>query len=491
MKANQPARRFSLRLVVRFHGAVVVDELHPGGTPLRLDPDALGLPLPPEEQLGVIRWIERAQATLIRPDGERVQVTVDAPLKWTWGDVELELSVVPQWQVVPAEAMLDLYFIGAVTAIMLVVMALDAWSSGGPPAAPTVPETSPELIARLLEEDYEGADEGLLYEQKERPTSELSIQDIYLPSGDEGPTKELGGAKEVADARERGEDEESKQARHQPLPPEPAADEDSIPVPQPILPKVEDPQVFADNELGDFEEAVPEESTAEAKEGFGLKDWYGAEDARAEEEELDRKLDLSRELVRINPDSAWALQQLAYYQYLSEDFEACRKTYDRFIELYPEDPAGYNNLALVYKRTGEYAKEEGYYRLALALEPGEQHALTNLALNLAHQQRYDEALAIMDELEAIVPGDPYADLHRSKIYASKGDEQRALDFLERALAGMQALDTLHHIEFRQDIRLDPAFSELRESDRFNELLIRYYGRFGEELRGMNPGGRSG
>ncbi|MCK6518306.1 tetratricopeptide repeat protein, partial [Myxococcota bacterium] len=102
------------------------------------------------------------------------------------------------------------------------------------------------------------------------------------------------------------------------------------------------------------------------------------------------------------------------------------------------------------------------------------HALNNLAVNLAHQRRFDEALAIMERLDRLEPNDPYGDLHRAKIYASRGDSDAALALLDDALAGMQRLDTLHNIEFRQDIRLDPAFGGLREDPRFNDLLVRYY-----------------
>jgi len=40
---------------------------------------------------------------------------------------------------------------------------------------------------------------------------------------------------------------------------------------------------------------------------------------------------------------------------------------------------------------------------------------------------------------------------------------------------MKELDTLHHIEFRQDIRVDPSFRRLRQTQRFHALLVRYYG----------------
>ena len=40
---------------------------------------------------------------------------------------------------------------------------------------------------------------------------------------------------------------------------------------------------------------------------------------------------------------------------------------------------------------------------------------------------------------------------------------------------MRNLDTLHNIEFRQDIRVDPAFEQMRQQERFTKLLMRYYG----------------
>jgi tetratricopeptide (TPR) repeat protein len=145
------------------------------------------------------------------------------------------------------------------------------------------------------------------------------------------------------------------------------------------------------------------------------------------------------------------------------------------IELYPEMSGGYNNKALVYKRRGEYAKEEGLYRLALAIDPGDPTALNNLAVCLAHQGRFGEAMRVMDEVERQLPDDAYTWLHRAKILAAKGDDEAALAQLRRALDGIRKLDLMHHIEFRQDLRLDPAFVRLRKDERFFALLEEFYG----------------
>ena len=216
-------------------------------------------------------------------------------------------------------------------------------------------------------------------------------------------------------------------------------------------------------------------SPTEEEQGWGFYDWYDTRDARVDRDAIDSEIEMARERLAIDPDSPWALTQLGYYQYLAFDYDGCKETYARFIELYPSEAAGYNNLALVYKRLGEYPKEEAHYRLALALDPEDTFVLNNLAVNLAHQGRFDEALSIMQQLHQIQPNDPYADLHRSKIAASMGEDGEALTHLENALLGMAKLDTLHHIEFRQDIRVDPSFDRLRETEGFSTVLLRYYG----------------
>ena len=82
---------------------------------------------------------------------------------------------------------------------------------------------------------------------------------------------------------------------------------------------------------------------------------------------------------------------------------------------------------------------------------------------------------MMNELQVAPNELPYAELHRAKIAASEGKERKAYRHLKTALGLVGRMDTFHHIEFRQDIRLDPSFVKLRKQARFRELLDDTYG----------------
>lgn len=322
-----------------------------------------------------------------------------------------------------------------------------------------------EYLARLLERDYEGEDVGAITDEWERSDHEAERDDYYLPAGSLGPTDQMEGAEEVSVEPERT-----------PLPvePEDAGEAEQILV---VDDDTEGPEVAAPEvDVGEGEEVVDaEDRAAEEEEGWGIPDWYDADDQSLDDLEIEAMLQYSKDRLRIDPNDPYALSVLSYYQYLAMDYESAEATYDRYIALLPDDPAGYNNKALIYKRTGDYAREERLYRVALALSPEDETALNNLAVNLAHQGRYDDALEIMLRLETLLPDDPYADLHRAKVHAARGDREIALAYLEKALAGMKALDTLHEIEFTQDIRVDPAFNDLRRTREFRAILWKYYG----------------
>jgi tetratricopeptide (TPR) repeat protein len=341
---------------------------------------------------------------------------------------------------------------------------------------------SAEYLARLLRKDYAGEEQGVIEDKIDRPEAERDAQNddgrhFYMPAGSAGPATKMGGASErsLRPVRTVVVESEPTIPRKRKAADQPQAVDGDTPIPSAPEPEQGPDDVAADG----ADEEEPDEGAeppSEEVEGWGIPGWYDEQDRAAEKLEIDIVLRMAKRRLAIDPDDLGALGVMSYYQYLAQDYSSALRTYDKMLAIDPEDAAAYNNKALVYKRMEDYRKEEGLYRQSLNLEPNDTTALNNLAVNLAHQGRYDEALAIMRELERSDPDDPYADLHRSKIYAQMGRDDDAFRYLEVALQGMRALDTLHHIEFRQDIRIDPAFEKLRGTARFKTILTKYYGK---------------
>lgn len=489
---------YALIATVSFHDTVVEQRHVPRGRPLEIGRDeSLAVPLPAGvPYLARCSWRGPDKVGVVDGRGRTYLVEPDAPVELTLGPVTLNVSLAAQFSLkrtVRLDTVLSIAWLAIVlmgtntmSAAYLVHenwcpwVGVDVGFMGlycTPPEGTGGIDVTAEYLARLLREDYAGDEEGYLVKEIDRPDAEKESNDFYMPAGNEGPIDDMGGAEETSPDPVRTPEEEEQPplpidgGEIQPL----YADDVGVPIDAPAEDDSEDVGDDGIVEVDEPEEIDALEAPSEEERGWGIRDWYDEEDATLDHLEIDMMIDSAKRVLKIDPDDPSALSILSYYQYLAQDYDAALDTYDRFIALYPDNAAGYNNKALVYKRQGDYEIEERLYRVALALEPGDVTAMNNLAVNLAHQGRHAEGLALMQELETLDPDEPYADLHRAKIYAEMGDDKQALFYLDKALQGMKALDTLHHIEFRQDIRVDPSFAKLRETRAFRDVLVKYYG----------------
>ena len=482
-----------VRITARLYGAVVFQTVRwRGSSPIAIGAEgAEAVPTPSQGPLVTLAWEAPAKVRIeaVEPTAASGHLSVDTP-QWGWSGhggvtVELELLARKDARRLPLHAGMDLGLAVVVAALLVFViqaqLVMSLWTASAANLQTTTPDPTPEYIARLLEQDLDGADEGY-NERVERLEHDRKNQSFYLPAGSDGPTSRAGGGMAIGDDPQRQNSEITD--------PEPAPPPDASSAPTPELDGRPDPlevpdapsdspdliaELQAPDEAfeNDFYEVPPE---VEKFIGWGFKDWFEVEDARPEQKaEWQEQLELARVRLRIDPNDPYALNTVGLYAYLAENHELSRATYHRMMELYPNTPTAYNNYALVLKREGEYLEEEALYRRALELDPLDTHVLNNLAVCLAHQERFDEALSVMDRLNTINPEDSYADLHRAKIYAAMGKDRKALRYLSRALEEVPVLDTLHHIEFRQDLRLDPVFSGLKGDRRFQEVLRDAYG----------------
>ena len=526
--ASRATRTHGLRVTVFLHGAVVSQVMR---WPRREGTVTVGssaedaIPTPSGEPLVAARWTRHDQVSLraLEPSAQQDGAMLLQPGgRWQWvgpSGVTVDLELVPQQRArrggqdalgdVALLTLMLMLMVGTGQARILYLSLFHA--GGGPPQ--TTWEPSPELLVRLMDQDYDGAEESYAQERVDRAELDRAIESEFMPAGSDGPMDRAGGGAAQGDEVRR---EEASDAAGVPSPrPEPKPPDTTLAeVEEPPAPPLEETiplEVLADAEPLRIAEAEPLErvrpqeqgeggedriSAADPVErfvGWGFRDWFDVADARKESvQELSWQLEGLRQRLRINPDDPNALNLLGNYAYLAENNELARRSYERFVELYPEEGLGYNNLALTYKRAGDYLREEALYRQALKAEPDNPNTLNNLAVNLAHQGQFEDALAVMERLETLDPDNPYTDLHRAKIYATMGKRERAYRYLEAALKRAEGLSTLHHIEFRQDIRLEPAFDKLRSERRFARIIRDYYGPDADYLiHGGSLGGRDG
>jgi tetratricopeptide (TPR) repeat protein len=83
---------------------------------------------------------------------------------------------------------------------------------------------------------------------------------------------------------------------------------------------------------------------------------------------------------------------------------------------------------------------EWHFRRSLALGGARPSALTNLAINLMNQGRFEEADALFADADRLAPGELLTLGHWSKLHEMRGDFVRAAELLDRAQQGRSPRD---------------------------------------------------
>lgn len=159
----------------------------------------------------------------------------------------------------------------------------------------------------------------------------------------------------------------------------------------------------------------------------------------------------------INVAVGWALYFARQYD---EAVEQLRQT----VELDPNYPVTYWILGLLFRKTGRYELAIAEGEKGVKLSGGSPLMRAALAHTLGTAGRNKEALQILDELTELGKQKYVAPYFFAGIYVGLGENDRAIEYLERSYE--------EHSHWLIYLHIDPGMDALRDNPRFQDLLRR-------------------
>ena len=150
-----------------------------------------------------------------------------------------------------------------------------------------------------------------------------------------------------------------------------------------------------------------------------------AEGSRLARSAVDRAL-----VIDSNLGTAWAA--LAYLmRWFDRDWAGAQAAIDRAIELDPNNDAVIRTAAALASTLGQFPRALALQEQRVALDPLNLGALNALARMYTKVGRFDDAIKIVDRMMALSPKNQGGVFNLSRAYLLKGDPKRALTELER------------------------------------------------------------
>ena len=134
------------------------------------------------------------------------------------------------------------------------------------------------------------------------------------------------------------------------------------------------------------------------------------------------------------------------------------------VDLDPNYPVTYWILGLVYRTTGRYDLAISEGEKGVRLSGGSQMVLASLAHSYGKAGRPEEATQILGDLTELAKQKYVAPHFFAGIYIGLGENDRALDYLEKSYE-----DHSHWLIY---LHFDPTMDDLRNEPRFQDLLKR-------------------
>ncbi len=165
---------------------------------------------------------------------------------------------------------------------------------------------------------------------------------------------------------------------------------------------------------------------------------------------------------------------IGWAYYMARRYNEALEQLQRTVELDPNYPVTYWILGLVLRKMGQYARAIAEGEKGVKLSGGSPLINAALAQTLATAGEKIKAVQILDDLTKLAKQKYVAPYFFAGIYVGLGEDQRALEYLEKSYE--------EHSHWLIYLHLDPSMDGVRPSPRFHTLLRQV----GLPLAGADP-----
>lgn len=185
------------------------------------------------------------------------------------------------------------------------------------------------------------------------------------------------------------------------------------------------------------------------------------------EKNLDRKIELYTEVLKISPDAdAYNNRGNAYDD--KGVYDKAIDDYNHAIELRPDEVIAYNNRGVAYSKIGDYRKAMKDYNQAIRIKPNYVEAYNNRGNVYSAIGNYQKAIDDYTYAISLRPDYAEAYYNRGIIFAYKNEFKKALNELEQSIRLNPDFDVFKH--GLQIVRELQTVKSLMEESNFDNAL---------------------
>jgi tetratricopeptide (TPR) repeat protein len=154
-----------------------------------------------------------------------------------------------------------------------------------------------------------------------------------------------------------------------------------------------------------------------------------------------------------------------------EDFADALPYFKKAVEIDPDFAFAWDNLGLCYRKTNNYDDAIKAYQKSLEIDPKGPSPLQNIAVAYEFKKEYEKELDAYQRLAAIYPDDPETFYGIGRVYILKNDSEKALDNMCKAYNLYIKINSPYRTDAEKNIQmLYQQMKKDNKEDVFNKIL---------------------